>query len=243
MKISLAMLSLSLCALASADFYSSAGVVNGALGGTNTVTDTSAVTYSGTFGAIMGDAFGQADYGSLHASASALSSGGEFGFAEGYTSFSDTITVDSGMGESYWSVDYLVDGTMSSSGDADVTANILWEGLPNGVPGGLGSGSTLVHALFPVKVFDGVPFNIRAELYASVAFRTSGAGAGSADFSHTATLVAVHITDKFGTFLPGATYSAASGHSYPTATPVPEPASSLALGLGLTRLRWRKNRA
>ncbi len=242
MRNCFALLSLALCSLASPSLYSSATLRTGSDGATFSTVGNDLVSYTHNFGAFDASASGQADYGTLHAFSAAISHGvAEYSYAQGYSSFGDSLTIYGGVGDDYYLVDYLVSGTISATGDARVSANLLWANLPNGVPGGLTSGTHTVAGVYAQKFTYGVAFSIGAELYTTVDFLNGTMGEGTADFSHTATLTGIHIVDKNGASVGPREIVSASGHIYPQA--VPEPTSMAALGLGGLALLRRRRRA
>ena len=224
------------CTASAQSLYSSV-----TLGSTTSRTDNALVSSRGAVGALTGTVSAQSDFGVMHASAEATNAGGSsFVYDSALSSFGDLITITGGTGAGEYLADMTADGSLSSSGTANAHAQILWDSLPNGVNGGVLAGAHIYLGLYKKTFTYGVPFSIYGQLIAEVTF-FGGAGTGSADFSHTATLSAIHVLDAKGTPVPGLTITSASGHVYPQA--VPEPSLFAVFGLGAVAFARRRKGA
>ena len=219
---------------------SAASVVSGAAGGATSATGATPVSRTDTIGLFGGTATAQADYGTLRASAFGFVGGAApFSYVQGQARFTDRLTITGGTGTGFYLMDYTVSGDITGTGDGSSQANLLWNNLPNGAPGGLTPGTgTTVAGVFPVELTYGVAFDIYGELFATVTYPSGGTGSRDVDFSTTATLSRITVLDAAGNVVSGLSVGSASGHVYPT--PVPEPATLAALGLGLAFLRRRR---
>lgn len=234
------------CAASAQSLFSSATVISGGGGGDTTQTDDTEAFRAESFGAATGTARGQSGFGLLRAYAAVDGAEGpapDDVFAQGFASFTDSITLTGGTGTGTYLIDYAVDGTFSGGAGVVKSANVNWDNLPNGVPGGLGGGPQTILGQFPLAFTYGVAFQIRAELYAQATLPAGSRESGIVDYSSSARIAAIRIQNDDGGSIAGVSATSASGHAYPTPTPVPEPASLAALGLGLLTLRRRYARA
>jgi hypothetical protein len=157
----------------------------------------------------------------------------------------DGITVSGGTGA--YNITYVlsVEGTLSSSGSADLAPEFCADLV---IPQGTGTntlsceqsgGDTTLDLTYSNLYFGSGPITPTLELDAVVAtlYPTPSGPAfsatASADFADTVTLTDILITGANGNPIPGITLTSADGYSYPLdpANSVPEPSVMLPLSL------------
>jgi hypothetical protein len=157
----------------------------------------------------------------------------------------DGITVSGGTGD--YNITYVlsVEGTLNSSGNADLAPEFCADLV---IPQGTGTntlsceksgGTTTIDLTYSNLYFGSGPITPTLELDAVVATlypTPTGApfsASAAADFADTVTLTDILITGPNGKPIPGITLTSADGYSYPLdpANSVPEPSVMVPLGL------------
>jgi len=240
MKILLSVLAFASVGVASAQvLQSSAGVSYPTLGVVDFHLSNVLSHKKATLSHLDGEAWAQADYGYLHSAANAASDGGTaYSWAQGYSKFTDTLTITGGVGTGNFFVDMMATGTHAAAGTGFSHGYLTWSNAISGIPGVLPIGTGTYAGLTPIHFTYGVPFSFYADLVGLALFTNGGVGTASVDY--TVGVAATHIYDGLGHPLSGMTISSASGYSYPAA--VPEPATFAALGLGLVAVVRRRAR-
>lgn len=200
------------------------------------------------------DADGTANYGDIHADASAsfdITGSPTTAFVRGAASFVDELTIDyapwNGLpGLLYLS--YSLDGTISSTGNGHAFADVIVQAGPTLFPAeqsftqSYSASTSGTFSLPPINFIYGQPLGLYFDLDTFAGTATpaadgdfnegsaTGEGSGSALFSDTLVLTALDPTDLNGDPATGAQFSSASGTQYSidgVVSPVPEPPMGL----------------